>query len=106
MNQDFILYERQPDGTYKRTGELPKKTRNATVVSSKPSDAPPVVKTVKYWDELLARGPLSEPWYKIVPAESKHPMSAEAKEKLAAFNAQRLADREPVSVEVEGEDIV
>lgn len=101
MSQDFILYERQPDGTYTRTGELPKGTRNATVISSKPSDAPSAVKSVKYWEELLARGPLAQAWYKIVPAESKRPMSAEAKAKLAALSAQKKADREPITVESE-----
>lgn len=95
MDANCILYERQPDGTYKVTGELPKGTRFCTVVSSA-QHTPGTVQRVKKWLEILDSGPLKQDWYKVVPAENPHPMSDKAKEKLRALNESK---KEVVHVE-------
>jgi hypothetical protein len=100
LNQDFILFERQVDGKYKRTGELPKNTRYATVVNSSQPNGGGLhtVKRVNQWLEILSEGPLKHEWYKVVPADNPKPMSDEAKEKLRELNRQK---KEQVHVEEE-----
>jgi hypothetical protein len=90
---DAILYTRQPDGTYTKTGELPKGARLATVVSSVDTGVPSTIKCVKDWELILDCGPLKQEWYKIIPADAPHRMTDEAKEKLTEINRRRKAER-------------
>ncbi len=86
MEQDFILYERQPDGTYTRSGALPKGTRYAGVVSPTTVEGSRLtIKRAKDWIDVLDRGPLKLAWYKLIAQPSPHPMSDKAKEKLRAL---------------------
>jgi len=92
MDQDFVLYERQPDGKYTRSGELPKGTRYATVITPDTVEGTrAVVKKAKEWEAILDAGPLKKVWYKMVAAPSPHPMSDKAKEKLQALAEEKKA---------------
>jgi hypothetical protein len=93
--ENCILYERQPDGTYKRSGELPAGTRFATVTSSAGAGLA-VIKRVKEWEEILARGPLNKEWYRVIPAAAPRGMSDEAKAKLRELSKRKKEERETV----------
>jgi hypothetical protein len=86
--ETFVLFERQSDGTYKRSGELPKGTRFATLTYPGCTGRV-IVKRVKEWEDVLARGPLTKEWYKMIAAEAPHKMSDETKAKLREFNARK-----------------
>lgn len=89
-----IRFTRQPDGTYVRTGDLPKGTRYATVIISN-GNGLGAVKKASEWIETLERGPLKQEWYEVVPAASpKGAMSDEAKEKLAEINRRKKEERQ------------
>ena|SRR5271157_4890033 len=90
MDQDFILYERQSDGTYTKSGALPKGTRYAGVISPTTAEgARLTVKRAKDWQDVLDRGPLKLEWYKLVAQPSPHPMSDKAKERLQALAEEK-----------------
>jgi len=93
LSQDFVLFERQADGSYKRSGELPKGTRFALVEISAGEELH-VVKRAKDWLEILSRGPLKQAWYKVVPADNPKPMSEDAKEKLRELNRRKKEELE------------
>jgi hypothetical protein len=88
-----IIYRRLPDGTYSKTGDLPKGTRYALVLSAIDNGVPPTPKKVHEWEAILDKGPLKQEWYILRACEAPKTMSDDAKEKLRELNERKKAEK-------------
>jgi hypothetical protein len=92
-----ILYTRQDDGTYTKSGELPQGTKWVTIEIAGRKTAHLVKRvgvTTDFIETEIKRGFARADWYALVPATASNAMSDEAKEKLRTINAQKKADKE------------
>jgi hypothetical protein len=100
---EAVTFSRNPDGTYTRTGELPKGTRYVTVTSSV-STVPSISKRLHEWEAVLTRGPLKAAWYRMLAVDAPQTMTEEAKHKLADLSKKKKAAKLAEQKQFEKED--
>lgn len=97
-----IFFRRQPDGSYKRSGELPSGTRYTCIVMDG-VQLSAVLKT-QVWLDVLEKGPLRAQVYELAPASAPVLMTEDAKEKLKKVSSDKKAAKKLEEESLEKEE--